>query len=769
MGSVEPSSSRRTAGQSPRGWLVALWAVVLVLDVTALIGASRLRYEDGLDVAFVSSDSRYRDYLRFEKQFTQSTGDIAVVFTAEDLAEPATLRAVQDFALDAQLIDGVADVHSIFALRTSSPNGGAARAIIPEPLPQQPQLSQILDDLRKSPSGLGRLVSVDRTMTVVIVTLEHPDAPLPTINAVLANLKVIADAATATAPGLLQAELTGLPVLRSTVIDSLFSDMWLFNVFGMVTGFMVCAFALRSVFLAALVLMPSGTALLWTVGALGFSGYPINVLTVALPALIVVLSFTDTLHLTFEMRRLRDSGVPDDRAPLEALRRVGPACALASVTTAAAFAGLTVSASDVISAFGFAGVISALVSLAAVLVTCPMLFATIASQRRSRSAFAGRAGTPPAFLDLKSLSDFTLRRYRPIVIASIACLAATTAAYWQIVPAYSIYENLDADEPAVVALAKVDSQLMPTGTIDVPVRLGKRQGDGFDAGALVRVKTVHDVSAATLPDAVVVSARTLLSSDESGDPNREAAQVNALLSQMTETQSGRFLSRDGNFGLVRVAVPEHDAADGRATTAALERALEEHVDPGIVLRATGPLVVQSFISRDMIEDLNVCFLIAVGLSGLLIACWFRSVVRGLVALVPNVLPILAVGAFLALSGWGLQYASGVALTIAFGLAVDDTVHILNRLRLNTDGTRPYETAAIAKSVHEVAPVLVITSAVLALGMAGLFFSSLPTLRYFGAILIVIFGLALIADLVVLPAWLRWLDTFSMFRRRWRAA
>ncbi len=127
-----------------------------------------------LDVAFVSSDSRYQDYLRFKKQFTQSTGDIAVVFTAEDLAEPATLRAVQDFAVDAQLVDGVADVHSIFALRISG--WRRCTSDIPEPLPQQPQLSQILDDLRKSPSGLGRLVSVDRTMTVVIVTLEHPDA-----------------------------------------------------------------------------------------------------------------------------------------------------------------------------------------------------------------------------------------------------------------------------------------------------------------------------------------------------------------------------------------------------------------------------------------------------------------------------------------------------------------------------------------------------------------------------------------------------------------
>ena len=61
------------------------------------------------------------------------------------------------------------------------------------------------------------------------------------------------------------------------------------------------------------------------------------------------------------------------------------------------------------------------------------------------------------------------------------------------------------------------------------------------------------------------------------------------------------------------------------------------------------------------------------------------------ALTLIIVALFAAGALLALSGEGLQFASIVALTIAFGLSLDATIHYLNRLRLET---RPGEEPAI---------------------------------------------------------------------------
>jgi predicted RND superfamily exporter protein len=117
------------------------------------------------------------------------------------------------------------------------------------------------------------------------------------------------------------------------------------------------------------------------------------------------------------------------------------------------------------------------------------------------------------------------------------------------------------------------------------------------------------------------------------------------------------------------------------------------------------------------------------------------------------------------SGRGLQFSSGIALTIAFGIAVDDTAHILNRLRLNAPQGTPSDAAAIRKSMAEVTPILVVTTAVLAFGLIGTFTSSVPAVAFFGALSIVALLLALLADLVVLPAWLGLIGGWGMARRR----
>ena len=121
------------------------------------------------------------------------------------------------------------------------------------------------------------------------------------------------------------------------------------------------------------------------------------------------------------------------------------------------------------------------------------------------------------------------------------------------------------------------------------------------------------------------------------------------------------------------------------------------------------------------------------------------------ALLPNLLPIAVVGAALTLTGRGLEFSSGIALTIAFGLAIDDTAHALNRLRLGCGPALPGNPATIRRAMHEVAPALAITSAVLSFGLIGTQFAQLPSVAWFGALSIAVFVLALLADLIVLPA------------------
>jgi predicted RND superfamily exporter protein len=116
-----------------------------------------------------------------------------------------------------------------------------------------------------------------------------------------------------------------------------------------------------------------------------------------------------------------------------------------------------------------------------------------------------------------------------------------------------------------------------------------------------------------------------------------------------------------------------------------------------------------------------------------------------------------------LLGEGLQFASVVALTVSFGLGLSATIHYLNRLRSEyRHGEDP--ALGVTRPTVLVGPALILTSMVLACGLAVTIFSDLPSLRLFGWLSAFAMIAALVGDLLILPATVM---SLRMIIRRWR--
>jgi predicted RND superfamily exporter protein len=130
------------------------------------------------------------------------------------------------------------------------------------------------------------------------------------------------------------------------------------------------------------------------------------------------------------------------------------------------------------------------------------------------------------------------------------------------------------------------------------------------------------------------------------------------------------------------------------------------------------------------------------------------------AALPAIFPILASGVLLWLLGTGLQFASIVALTVSFGLGLSATIHFLNRLRLeDKPGQDPG--IGVARATVLMGPPLILTTIVLACGLAVTIFSDLPSLRLFGWLSAFAMVAALVADLLILR------PTIMFLLRLWR--
>jgi uncharacterized protein len=163
---------------------------------------------------------------------------------------------------------------------------------------------------------------------------------------------------------------------------------------------------------------------------------------------------------------------------------------------------------------------------------------------------------------------------------------------------------------------------------------------------------------------------------------------------------------------------------------------------------TGLAAIAARNSAGMIHKLNLGLTLEFLLVAIFIGLMFRSVVVMFASILPGIFPVVLSGTLLWLMGEGLQFASVVALTVSFGLGLSATIHFLNRMRLETEpGLDPG--VVVERATILVGPALILTSVVLACGLAVTVFSDLPSLRLFGWLSAFSMLAALTADLLIL--------------------
>lgn len=728
------------------------WALVFVVLLTALsiFGISTLKFDDGVATAFRSKDDIYRLYSENKGRFTPSENDQAILFRSSGFDDPKNLERVRNFALEISLIDGVEDVFSIFSLRMDTGSGSFDPALPVDLSEPGIGLADALKGLQSHPLERGQFLSEDLKSTLV---LYHQNFDRDGLEASRIILSEVQEAAQMVVEGSdVTFEVTGLASIRQILIDSLLGDLMRLNLIGMTLGFLIALVALRSVVLAFLTSVPSNIALFWSLGSMGLSGIAVDTLTNVIPVLILVLSLADSLHLTYELRR--NLGKTSERKAIaDTLQKIAPACVLTSITTAIAFSTLLISQSELVRSLGLAGLMSVLVAVVAVLLVHPLVF-LLALKLKIVPRNAPKRTVPlSSYFDGMHLVRFGTRHAKAITYLSIIVLLLAIAGHSINKSNYSFITLVHKTQPEVLTLRQIEETLAPTMSIDLPIEI--TAGRPFAPQVLKEIQTVQAAIEMALPDNPVFSISLLAQwiAPDSHRLDRETI-VADIFEQLSETTQKRLLNSDRNVALMRVQVADHGATGTKQSIAEIKdaySALEfEHIR---ILEPTGLLPMSAIVGSNMIRHLNISFLLAVVFSGILIAVWFGHWRYGFFCIAPNVLPIAMVGGWLFLMGWPLEMPSAVALTIAFGIAVDDTIHVLNRLKFDAPIEQGYDKALVEKAFQDVSPVLVTTTAVLGFGTLGSQWSSTPAIAYFGALTIAIFILALFAVLTVLPAWL----------------
>jgi len=162
------------------------------------------------------------------------------------------------------------------------------------------------------------------------------------------------------------------------------------------------------------------------------------------------------------------------------------------------------------------------------------------------------------------------------------------------------------------------------------------------------------------------------------DPRRLSAIFRDYLSE--DSSLSRLVSSDGSRMVVILRVNLFSSNELRALTQTIDRWSAANLKGGVTQRATGSIILLNDASDAVAESQSSSLAIALVTIYLMMVILFRSFSTGLLALIPNLIPIVGYFGFLGWTGIALDITTSLVASAVLGLAVDNAVHMIRRYR-----------------------------------------------------------------------------------------
>ena len=245
----------------------------------------------------------------------------------------------------------------------------------------------------------------------------------------------------------------------------------------------------------------------------------------------------------------------------------------------------------------------------------------------------------------------------------------------------------------------------------------------------------------------------VLTADNSGEQltfpeNRE--QLSQILLLFDQSDYDSYISDDRKHLTVALQVPFIGSAEYKR----LENLVESHFS-NTQFQASLTGRVSGFF--DTGHQVGIDNLKGLALGGLIVFVLFlflfKSVSLAFVGLIINAIPVLSALGALGIADVPIDLGSSIVTAIAFGIIVDDSSHLLLRIkRLTSEGVDL--TRATDQAIRDFTAPIVVTTLMITLGFSTLYAAELQSFHDFANTILIAMGAALMVDLLILPALIR---------------
>jgi predicted RND superfamily exporter protein len=742
--------------------------LLVVLAATVLFGiAARDVRLDNNFAALFASDSEEATF-REEHRLTWGADDgllVAVVRVAErDRLSPQVVDLVD--RMTTGTLDALPELEAVESITSTevlgqAPEGPTAGPAFGPRSPFDLPTDERLALVRRSDLGAANLVDDGRTFLVVGVLRTEYDS-YESVVGPAADFKTTVTELAERSSVPVTVNFSGVAYTRIAAINLMQTDLLRLSPLATLMMAIILWIVFRRAAAVIGPIMAIGASLVVTAGVIGLAGDDLNQVTIVYPVLMMGVVVASSAHLVHRFYRERALGRTSTEAAQLVLERLSKPAAVAAVTTAIGFASLVIAEMEILHEFGLYLAAGVLASLLLQLAIVPAVLVWADSE--PSAAYRGEArpaGGPPGLTE-----RYARAMLRPgvavgvlvvgIAISAGSILIARTAVY-----DYKLSNMLPAGHPTAQGNKVIDTGL--SGGMPIEIAFNGGRDDFRDPEVLARMdrlavwlKAEYGIRVMGLSQAVKeLTAVVAPPPASAGDPAfpTDPQQVAQALDLIAGFRDGDYLSSLVRDDWSRARFQGYSADVGGRATLELKRRYEAEArsvlaGTGVVSRLTGeaPVGYQGMneLTRELVESTALA-LVMIILAVLLV---FRNGWLAMIAVLPNVTPILVAMAGYRLTNDVLDPLPGVVLCISIGLAADDTIHLVNRWRelrrLHPD--RP-ATEVLVEAVVTVRRAMVSSSVVLVAGFLALALSRFGWNQQLGILGSVVLILALGSDLL----------------------
>lgn len=733
---------------------------VAVVTALALAELPHIHFDNALKTWFLDDDPALLEHERFRKLF--GSDEIVVAgLEAPDVFAPDVLERIDRIT---RAIEVAPHVEKVFSLTNIESVTGKGDTLEIGDLVEMPVDAAALPAIRERALAnrlyVGNVVSADGRFTTVIARLpHHVDAFQYKVEAVGAIRRI------------LEAEVgSSFYLAGGPVFDEQFfrqSEADTLRTVGLMTIFLagVLAALLRTWWGVVLPLVTVGMAVVWTIGTMSLAGVTVNVISTMLPPLLLAVGVADAMHVLVDYQNRCRKG----ERKAQALRAVyhelfGPLF-LTGLTTAIGMLSLAVSRIESIRIFGLFAAYGVGCAFLLTVTFVPVVLSYLeppepAPDRSRRHYLSTRA--------LEALHGFTVRRGAWIVGA------------WTLIVAVSIgFASQVRAESSFIRIFKESSQIRRdteaiqerlAGSVTVEIVLDTGREGGVKEPALLR--EIEKLEAFLESHSIVSSTQSVadyfkdLRRAFHGNDQREyrlptsaeeAAQY-LLLYEMDAPDGDLREYVTFDYRQARITARVDMTTSNEAVE--LRREIEAYMATQLPSDIRGEVTGLMMLFANLEEYIRAS--LVQGFSGALVSIFvvfcfqMGSIGLGALVMLANTMPILITLGVMGMTGIRLDSMTAMVASIAIGLADDDSIHFVSRVRLKLKEGFDIVTA-LREALIEVGRALVYSGLALCGGFAVMLSASFVGAIYFGLLTMLTILVALTADLTLLPVMLQWYD------------